>query len=135
MISAPTLDYWMSFDVRCRSCLELAPFKPAPFTVRTVPTIGEGETSYPALKSTYEHPFSPKKVRNLLAVSRTGVAVVEDRPGTERILGILENRRVPALGFRERRSWAHVQPRIRSQRSSDDGGSGMASAHELGQPA
>ena len=41
-----------------------------------------------------------------------GVAVVEDRPGTKRILGLLENRRVPALGFRERRSWADVPPGI-----------------------
>jgi hypothetical protein len=28
--------------VRCRSCLELASFKPAPFTVRTVQTIRGG---------------------------------------------------------------------------------------------
>src|SRR5580704_1097400 len=39
MILAPTFDY--PDLVRCRSCLELAPFKPPPFIVRTVQTIGE----------------------------------------------------------------------------------------------
>jgi hypothetical protein len=44
-----TLDYWMSFDVV--RAWNWHRFEPAPFTVRTVPTIGEGETSYPALKT------------------------------------------------------------------------------------
>jgi hypothetical protein len=37
MIPAPTLDYWRSFDVVRQ---ELVLFGPAPFTIRTVQTIG-----------------------------------------------------------------------------------------------
>ena len=36
-----------------------------------------------------EHPFSLNQLRKVPAVPRTGITVVEDRPGTEPIFGIL----------------------------------------------
>src|SRR4029077_3255547 len=80
-----------------------------------------------------ERELSPTKHRKILAVPRTCAALAKDCAGQEHILRILENRRVSTLGFRERRGWAAVPPGVRGQWRSDNCGSRMACARELGQ--